>query len=305
MQGPGKCALIVEGGAMRGVFAAGVLKAFTQRGFMPFDFCIGVSSGAFVLSTYLAGKPELALATFMNWAVAPEFLDLARFVRGGHLLDIDWIASQVKQKLQLAEGVSQFPVPLDVCLTQVSDGLPLYRTATSENLYELLRATVSMPLLYRGFPLVSGVACTDGGVADPIPVQHAIARGASHIVVVRSREYHHRKTDSLGHRLIRWKLREHSALVQAMQERVPRHRRTVHLMRNPPDGVRISEICPSGNFSLGRFGTNRQALLDGFEHGLFRGDAALKYLTAPAKASPARRWLQLESESMRKVVGDH
>jgi predicted patatin/cPLA2 family phospholipase len=276
-----KRALIVEGGAMRGVFAAGVLRAFAQRVEVPFDLCMGVSSGAFVLATYLAGKPELALSAFMNWAAAPQFLDFARFARGGHLLDIDWIAGQVEQKLRLAEGVAHFPVPLEICLTKVADGLPLYLTATPENVYELLRATVSMPLLYREFPLVGGVLCTDGGVADPIPVEQAIARGATEILVIRSREYHHRKTDSLGHRYIRWKLREHVALVQAMQQRVARHRRTLQLMRNPPEGVRIVEVCPSSRFSLGRFGTNRQALLDGFEHGLFRGEAAMKELIAP------------------------
>jgi len=48
-------ALIVEGGAMRSVFSAGLLDGFLQRQFNPFDFCIGVSAGASNLAIFLSG----------------------------------------------------------------------------------------------------------------------------------------------------------------------------------------------------------------------------------------------------------
>ena len=41
-----KNALVVEGGAMRGIFSAGVLDTFLLEGFDPFDLYIGVSAGA-------------------------------------------------------------------------------------------------------------------------------------------------------------------------------------------------------------------------------------------------------------------
>jgi len=49
-------ALVVEGGAMRGIFAAGVLDAFLAKGKTAFDHCIGVSAGAVNLAAYLAGQ---------------------------------------------------------------------------------------------------------------------------------------------------------------------------------------------------------------------------------------------------------
>ena len=49
-----KSALIVEGGAMRGIFAAGVLDAFMQDDFRPYDFAIGVSAGVSNLVVCLA-----------------------------------------------------------------------------------------------------------------------------------------------------------------------------------------------------------------------------------------------------------
>ncbi|MFA0196886.1 patatin-like phospholipase family protein, partial [Vibrio artabrorum] len=53
-----KKALIVEGGAMRGIFAAGVLDAFMQDDFLPYDFAIGVSAGASNLIGYLSHAPK-------------------------------------------------------------------------------------------------------------------------------------------------------------------------------------------------------------------------------------------------------
>ena len=50
-------ALVVEGGAMRGVFSTGVLDGFLAACFNPFDGYIGVSSGAGNLAAYLADMP--------------------------------------------------------------------------------------------------------------------------------------------------------------------------------------------------------------------------------------------------------
>ena len=54
-------ALIVEGGAMRSVFSAGLLDGLLQQRFNPFDFYIGVSAGAYNIVVYLVGKSGLSL----------------------------------------------------------------------------------------------------------------------------------------------------------------------------------------------------------------------------------------------------
>jgi predicted patatin/cPLA2 family phospholipase len=51
-----KRALVVEGGGMRGIFTAGVLDAFLQERFNPFNLFIGVSAGAVSIASYLSGQ---------------------------------------------------------------------------------------------------------------------------------------------------------------------------------------------------------------------------------------------------------
>ncbi len=69
-----KSALVVEGGAMRGIFASGVLDIFMKNEFMPYDFAIGVSAGASNLLGYLSNAPQRSFMSLLNWLPINVFL---------------------------------------------------------------------------------------------------------------------------------------------------------------------------------------------------------------------------------------
>lgn len=50
----GKTALIAEGGGQRGIFTAGVLDAWLENDFDPFELFIGTSAGSQNLTSYLS-----------------------------------------------------------------------------------------------------------------------------------------------------------------------------------------------------------------------------------------------------------
>jgi len=277
-----RAALIVEGGAMRGIFAVGVLRRFAEQGFFPFDFCIGVSSGAFALALARLDRSDLAFKTFTAWATEGDFVSFRRFARGGHLLDIDELGRRLAPEL---EGRSRlaWPSPFFVCVTDVGTGEPRYLEADDSNVLDLLRATVALPWLYRDFPRIGGRPCTDGGASDAIPVAEALARGATRLVVIRSRPRHYVKRDTWAHRLVRWKLRQHPALRAAMRGRAARFQEVVRLMRRPPPGVQVLEVCPPPDFSLGRFGRDPARLDRGYRAGLDAGTHAIAAWALPLR----------------------
>ena len=86
-----KKALIVEGGGMRGVFAAGVLNAFGSAGFDTFDIYLGVSAGACNLASHLAGQNDRNFDIIERYSISGRFISLGRFICGGHLMDLDWL----------------------------------------------------------------------------------------------------------------------------------------------------------------------------------------------------------------------
>lgn len=262
-------ALIVEGGAMRSVFSAGLLDGFLKQQFNPFDFFIGVSAGASNLITYLAGTPGKSLQLYRDFASSKECINYLRFTRGGHLLDLDWLADIFFEPSRIdLNSVYQQTKPLYICITEVSNGKPVYIETTSHNLKSVVLATTALPVFYRGFPLVNNKPMTDGGIADGIPVAEAIRMGAKNIMVVRSRHQDYMKKDSLGHKLIRWHMKSNTALTATMRNRVNIYKNSIALIRKPPAGVKIIEICSPDNFAMGRFNRNPNHLMRGYHAGL-------------------------------------
>lgn len=285
----GKSALVVHGGAMRSVFSAGVLDAFLQKHFNPFDFYIGVSAGASNLAAFLSGTPGISLKIFLDLACRPEFINYIRFLRNGHLIDLDWLFDEVfAQSLLNVTSVYSHAKPLYVCVTDVVTGRAVYVETNADNLMRTLKASTALPVFYRDFPIIEGHAMTDGGVADAIPVARAIALGARRIMVLRTRPSDYIFKDTLLHRWIRWKIRSYPQLNASMRRRVILHREALHLIRNPPPGVKIIEVCPPNRFSAGRFCRNADMLRVGYQSGQEQAESAI------------RQWLSLAPDHQRQ-----
>jgi predicted patatin/cPLA2 family phospholipase len=259
--------LVVEGGALRSVYSAGILDGFLQRNFNPFDLAIGVSAGASNLLFYLSNEKGQSIKLFRQAVEHSEFINYWRFLRGGHLLDMDWLFSQPEVTHFTTHLNFNLKCPLLIGLTEVSTGKSVYLQCSQQNYLNALKASMSLPLLYRSFPVISGQAMTDGGIADGIPVAEAIKQGASKIMLIRSRHQNYKKNDTLWHRLIRWKLREHKALVETMEKRVNIHQQTCQLISHPPENVSIIDICPPENFSMHRFSKAKDELINGYQSG--------------------------------------
>jgi predicted patatin/cPLA2 family phospholipase len=268
MEKSNRSALIVEGGAMRSIFSAGLLDGFLAQNFNPFDFYMGVSAGACNLVAYLAGTPRRSLRIYQEYALQNEFIDYMRFARGGHLLDLDWLSQMIFKPDRLdVDAVFRNQNPMYVCVTDVETGLPAYIKAGPENVQQLIKASTALPLLYRGFPEIKGKPMTDGGVADGIPVAESIRMGAKQIMVIRSRPKSYIKKDSLGHKYIRWKMRRYPRLRETMRQRIKIYETYMMLKSSPPKGVSVIEICPPESFTLSRFSRNRRCLEDGYQAG--------------------------------------
>ena len=271
-------ALVVEGGAMRGIFAAGVLDAFLAQGRTAFDHCIGVSAGAVNLAAFLAGQRGRNHSVITDYSCRPEFISLARFVRGGHWLDLDWLwAITIREcRLDLARFAAN-PVPLTVVATRVSDGQAAYLKGNAAELEQQIKASCSVPLVYRDFVRIGGEAMTDGGVADSIPVRHAYEQGARDITVVLSRPLGYRKRAPRLPALHRYLLRKTPALARASLSRHQSYNDAIDFIRQPPADCRIRVIVPPAGFRVGRMTTDKGRLEQGYQMGW---QAALDYLAA-------------------------
>ncbi|MFB3925174.1 MAG: patatin family protein [Syntrophales bacterium] len=280
-------ALIVEGGALRGIFSTGVLDAFLEARFNPFDFYIGVSSGASNLAAYLAEMRGRNHRIYTDYSLRPEFISFARFFRGGHLLDLDWLWDITIREIRLDLSVIYSRgKPFIVVMTDVQTGEAIYRPTCAQDIEHVLKASSAVPLFYRDYPIVDGHPMTDGGVADAIPVSEAIRRGARHIMVIRSRPREYVKRRGPSDFLLQWYLRRTPLLRMAIRGRVNRYNEAIALIRKPPDGVSIIEICPPKNFRVSRLSQNLAILEEGYEQGRTAAAEAMARWQALKKSSP-------------------
>ena len=275
-------ALVVEGGAMRGIFAAGALDAFMQAGVYPFDFALGVSAGATNLTAYATRQPGRNRDVITRFARSRGFFSPLRFMRGGHLTDVDWLWNYAHDQLPLHTRQLSKTLPIYAVTTRVSDGKPCYLRVTANNIHVVMVATCALPFVFRKAIVVDGERYVDGGVADSIPVRKAWEMGARDITVVLSRPLGYRKKekasdddDSLMQKALEKMFGNDAALLAAMQQRSADYNASLDFIHNPPAGCCIRVIAPPDDFPVSRLTMNLGKIERGYEQGKSAGQAWL------------------------------
>ncbi|MBV2130789.1 patatin-like phospholipase family protein [Arsukibacterium indicum] len=267
-----KAALVVEGGAMRGIFAAGVLDAFIEQQYQPFQFAIGVSAGSTNLIGYLAGDHGRSRQILLDHARRTDFLNWRRYLKGGHFCDVSWLWHASFDEVPLnVEHYLQQQVPLYAVTTSVITGQARYFEVTADNMHQLFPASCAIPLMYRDFPRIDGEQMTDGGLADAIPVLKAYAMGARDITVVLSQPSGYRKRASPMPVLMKPFFKQYPQMFSAVLTRTARYNQALEFIASPPADCRVRVVAPPANFSVGRFCQNPQQLEAGYQAGRLSG----------------------------------
>jgi predicted patatin/cPLA2 family phospholipase len=255
-------ALVVEGGGMRGIFAAGVLDEFLQEGFNPFHLFIGVSSGAVTLASYLSGQYQRYYRLSAGPMKEKGFISLRRFLAGGHFMDLDWLWSYAARHdpLDVKKALSDASREFLIGVTDVVSGEPLFLKPDAGTLLETLMASSALPVMYRGFVELEGRLLADGGVAEPLPVKEAYRRGAREITVIRTRPEGSSKgwfADSIMASLF---LRGYPELSFKIRRLRRVYEDAVRFIHEPPGDARILEIAPPPLLRSARLRADLEAL---------------------------------------------
>src|SRR6266496_253827 len=160
-----KTALIVEGGAMRGAWAAGVLAFLYESGQREYDFVYAASSGACSAAYFVAGMLGPGLAIWREHAC--QVVRKTNFLRRKPIIDLAYLVDYlIKQRFPLSvQAIQAAPTRFYIVLTDCRTGEPVYFHARDDRVFDALRATASMALVTRGFHYVDSRPYADGGVS--------------------------------------------------------------------------------------------------------------------------------------------
>lgn len=268
-------ALVVEGGAMRGIFAAGVLDAFMQEEYNPFQFAIGASAGASNLLGYLSKQPKRSYQIITDLATSKDFYNPVRFMKGGHLTDVKWLSETSLQKYPLNLNELHSNIPLYSAVTDINTGAASYFKVTQDNLLNVIEATTALPVAYRETPCFSGSCFTDGAVADSIPVKEAYRQGARDITVILSHPISYSMPESRSHWLMKRLLSDNPVVAQTLKTRARRYNQALEFIRFPPMDAKVRVIAPPADFPVKRLSRQRAILETGYQMGV---DAGIDHL---------------------------
>ena len=273
---PGSMALVCEGGGQRGIFTAGVLDEFMRAQFNPFDLYFGTSAGAQNLSAYLCNQPGYGRKIIMRYTTKREFFDPVRFVRGGNLIDLDWLvessAGQMPLALDNAAQLFEMGKKFYMCACRGDDYSPVYFSPTKQNWLDLLRASSAIPGFYRTGVELDGISYLDGGVSDAIPVREAAKQGAKTLVVIRTVPSQMYYTPQWFKRMERW-LGESSLqpLVNLVKHHEASYSAIQRFIEKPPGKLRIFEIYPPKPLQSMALGSRIPALREDYKTGRLCG----------------------------------
>lgn len=282
-----KTTLILEGGAMRGLFTSGVLDVFMEHD-LYFPQVAGVSAGALNGVNYASRQPGRSRAVNLDYVNDPRYMGARHFVREFSYFNFDFLLGEVSRTLN----------PLDT-ETLYSDAQKLWAAATDcrtgkavffeknqpgINFMDAVRASASLPLMGH-MVRVGRHVCLDGGVADPVPLPGELPFPTGKTVMVLTREKGFRKKPQrrLVRRLYRRRYGAYPELLTACLTGPARYNRRMETIDRLEAAGRLFVIRPDGPVTVGRAERSVEKL-DALYH---RGRAA-----AEAALPEMLRWLQ-------------
>lgn len=180
-----KTGLVLEGGAMRGMYTAGVLDVFMEQE-ITFDGVIGVSAGALFGVNLLSKQAGRVIRYNKRFNADPNYLGLRPLLRTGNIVDTEYAFDRVPRTLDVFddETYRASGVPFYAVVTNVETGEPEYIKIDSVfDQMDVLRASGSMPFVSK--PVEIGEKkYLDGAITDSIPFEKFMEMGYDRLVVV-------------------------------------------------------------------------------------------------------------------------
>lgn len=166
-----KTGLVLEGGAMRGMFTAGVMDVLMENG-VDFDGVIGVSAGAAFGCNYKSKQIGRVIRYNTRFCADKRYGGLGSLVKTGDIYNTDFCYGTVPLELDPFDFTAYDANPQEfyVVCTDIESGQPVYHKylGQSDHGFDWIRASASMPLVSR-IVEIEGRKLLDGGIADSSP----------------------------------------------------------------------------------------------------------------------------------------
>lgn len=196
-----KSALVLEGGALRSVYAAGVLDVFMENK-VDFEYVLGVSAGALNAGNYISGQIGRSARVNIDYVNDRRYIGLWHLIKEGSIFNFDFLFGEPTKEWMpynekaFMDSRQRYIIGATNCITGKQE---FFERHTYKGLVEVLTASSTLPILSK-LAYIDDVPYIDGGVSNAIPFRKAQKDGYEKIVIIltRPKGYHSKRNTGLN-----------------------------------------------------------------------------------------------------------
>lgn len=274
-----KIGLVLEGGAMRGVYTAGVLDFFLKKEIF-FPYITAVSAGACQSLSYISKQISRNKKVTMKYITDKRYLSFENFIKTGGVFGLDFMFGDIVKTLvpfdfqAFKNSKQELAIGATNCITGKIDYF--YKSESSiKEVFQFCMASSSMPFAAREV-FIHGIPYMDGGITESIPIYQALKDGYEKNIIVLTRNKGYRKKSSKTIMLLaKRKYRNYPDFLKAIENRYQMYNNTMDFIENLEKQKKVLIIQPTQSVTVKRMEKDRKKLLEFYKQGYF--DTKAKY----------------------------
>ena len=273
--------LVLEGGGMKGIYTAGVLDFFLDKG-IEFSSCYGVSAGACHLCSYLSKQRGRAYDISVDYLEDKNYCSVWSLLRTGDLFGVKMCYDDIPNRLNPYDydAFNAYQGRAFAVVTNIETGRPEYlRLRDMHRDIAAVRASASLPLVSRNVK-INGKLYLDGGLSDSVPIMHSILDGNRRNVVVLTKEVGYRRKPSRHLELVRISYAKYPKIYELMANRHIAYNQMLDYLEQQEKNGQAFVIRPQKKSGVGRVEKDKEKLRLLYEEGYKEAEQSYDRLMA-------------------------
>ena len=273
-----KIGLVLEGGAMRGLFTAGVLDIFLDNNVEVTDV-VGVSAGTLFGVNYVSKQRRRALRYNLKYINDKRYMNVKSWLKTGNLINKDFTYYKLPFQLDVFDNKTfkESPINFFATVTNIETGeAEFVKIKDAYKQMETLRATSALPFISEIIE-VGDKKYLDGGISNSIPIDFFEKQDFDKVIVILTRPITYRKEKTTG---IQYKLfyKKYPKLVEKLENRYKEYNDTVDKIVELEKEGKLFVIRPSENITIKRLEKDIEKLQKVYDLGLKDGNNIIEDL---------------------------
>lgn len=257
-----KRGLVLEGGAMRGMFTCGVIDVMMENN-INFDGLSGVSAGAIFGCNYKSKQIGRGVRYNKKYGRDPRYGSFWSLLTTGDFYGEKFCYHDVMETLDPIDKKTFEENTIDffIVATDIEKAIPKYYNCKTINQKSIdwIRASASMPLVSNVVE-IDGYKLLDGGITDSIPYKIMEENAYDRNIIVLTQPYDFIKKQTSLLPVIKIFLRKFPKLVEAMKNRHLMYNKQIEEIKEKEKKGEVLVIRPDTSLHISRTENNPDEL---------------------------------------------